>query len=347
MKKIFDYAKAGVNIDIADAAKRKIKSLVKATFTPGVLSEIGKFGGFFSLEHLKYKNPVFVSSVDGVGTKLKVASMMHKFDTVGIDLVNHCADDILVHGARPIFFLDYIAMAKTTPEVVGEVVKGMVTACKLEKCALIGGETAQMPDVYKGNDFDLVGLVVGIVEKSKIIDGKDIKAGDKIIGLKSTGLHTNGYTLARKLFFGKAGYKAGSYVKQLKTTVGKALLAPHRSYTKPVFKLIDKIKVNGLAHITGGGFTDNIPRILPEGVGVVIEKKSWQPLPVFEMIAALGKLEDNEMYRTFNMGIGMCIFVAPKDLKKAMKILNASGEKPVIIGDVVKARNGTKKVEIV
>ncbi len=347
MKKSFDYASAGVNIDIADAAKKKIKSLVKATFTPGVLSEIGKFGGFFSIEHLKYKKPVFISSVDGVGTKLKVASLMKKYDTVGVDLINHCADDILVHGARPLFFLDYIAMAKTTPEVVGEIVKGLVTACKAEKCALVGGETAQMPDVYRGNDLDLVGLVVGIVEKDKIIDGRNIKAGDKIIGLRSTGLHTNGYTLARKLLFDKAGYKVNTYLKKLKTTVGKALLAPHRSYTGPVFKLINKIEVRGLAHITGGGFTDNIPRILPEGVGVVIEKKSWKPLPVFELIAGLGNLEDKEMYRTFNMGIGMCIFVAPEAANKAMKLLKACGEKPVIIGDVVRSRNGAKKVEIV
>jgi len=347
MKKKFDYARAGVNIDIADAAKQKIKSLVKATYTPGVLSEIGKFGGFYSLEHLKYKNPVFISSVDGVGTKLKVASLMNKFDTVGIDLINHCADDILVHGARPLFFLDYIAMATTTPKIVGEIVKGLVTACKAEKCALIGGETAQMPDVYKGNDFDFVGLVVGVVEKNKIIDGKDIKAGDKIIGLKSTGLHTNGYTLARKLFFDKAGLKPNSYVKKLKTTVGKALLAPHRSYTKSVFKLIDRLNVKGLAHITGGGFTDNIPRILPEGVGVVIEKKSWKPLPVFTLLAELGNLDDAEMYRTFNMGIGMCVFVAEKDLKKALKILTACKEKPIVIGEVVKTRPGAKKVEIV
>ena len=347
MKKRFGYASSGVDIDVADAAKRKIKSLVKATYTSGVLSDLGKFGGFFSIEHLKYKKPVFVSSVDGVGTKLMLASMMNKFDTVGIDIVNHCVDDILVHGARPIFFLDYIAMAKTTPEIVGEIVKGMVTACKAEKCALVGGETAQMPDIYKGTDFDLAGLIVGIVEKDKIIDGKNIKAGDKIIGLKSMGLHTNGYTLARKLFFDKAGYKANSYVKQLKTTVGKALLVPHRSYTKPVFKLVDKIEVKGLAHITGGGFTDNIPRILPEGVGVVIDKKTWKPLPVFEMIAKLGNLEDNEMYRTFNMGIGMCIFVSPKDLNKALKVLKTSGEKPLVIGDVVRSRNGTRKVEIV
>jgi phosphoribosylformylglycinamidine cyclo-ligase len=347
MKKKIDYASAGVNIDIADAAKQKIKAMVKATFTPGVLSEIGKFGGFFSLEGQNYKNPVFVSSVDGVGTKLKIASLMNKYETVGIDLVNHCTDDILVHGAKPLFMLDYIAMSKTTPKTVGEIVKGLVTACKIEKCALIGGETAQMPDVYKGSDFDFVGLIVGIVEKNKIIDGSNIKAGDKIIGIKSTGLHTNGYTLARKLLLEKAGLKVSSYVKKLKTTVGKALLAPHKSYTKPVFRLIESLDVKGLAHITGGGFTDNIPRILPEGLSVVIEKKSWKPLPIFALMSEIGNLNDAEMYRTFNMGVGMCIFVDDKDINKALRILKACKEPGVVIGEVVKSRSGAKKVELV
>lgn len=335
MKKPFSYKKAGVNINIADKSKNKIKSIVRKTFTKGVLSDIGKFGGFFSLDYEKYKSPVLVSSVDGVGTKLKIASLLKKYDTVGIDLVNHCMNDILVHGAKPLFFLDYIAMAKAKVNIITEIVKGLSKGCMVERCALIGGETAQMPDVYKKDDFDLVGLIVGVVERSKIIDGRNIKAGDKIIGLPSNGLHTNGYTLVRKLFLEKEGYKINEFVPELKTTLGKELLKPHKSYSKIIFKLIEKFTIKGIAHITGGGFLDNIPRILPKNVAVVIKKNTWKVLPIFNLVRKLGNLNDTEMFRTFNMGVGMIVFVSYKDSSKMLNYLKRMKVESYEIGEVV------------
>jgi phosphoribosylformylglycinamidine cyclo-ligase len=344
MKKRFTYKEAGVDIDIADKAKDKIKSIVRKTFTKGVLCDIGKFGGFFRFNYKDYKNPVLISSVDGVGTKLKIASLLKKYDTVGIDLVNHCVNDILVHGAKPLFFLDYIAMAKAEPNVVVDIVKGLTTACKLERCALIGGETAQMPDIYEEGDFDLVGLIVGVVEKNEIIDGRDIKIGDKIIGLPSNGLHTNGYTLVRKLFFEKKKYRVNDFIPELKTTLGRELLKPHKSYSKIIFKLIRKFTIKGIAHITGGGFLDNIPRILPKDVSVIIKKDTWRILPIFNLVRRLGNLDDLEMFRTFNMGIGMVLVVSDKESSKIISYLNKVDEKAYEIGEIVGFKGCGNKV---
>ncbi len=337
MSKGFTYAQSGVNIDVADEAKREIKRLVKQTFTKGVMSEIGKFGGMYTGKFPGYKNPILVSSVDGVGTKLKIAAKMKKYDTVGIDLVNHCVDDILVHGAKPLFFLDYMGMAKTEVNKVSQIIKGFVKACKAEGCALVGGETAQMPDVYGGEDFDLVGLVVGIVDKDKMLDGSKVRAGDKLIGLPSVGLHTNGYTLARKLLLEKCRLSPDKYIPELKNKLGTELLKPHRSYSKTIFKLLKKYDIHGLAHITGGGFKDNIPRVLPEKVSVNIYKGSFPVLPIFKMMQRLGNIEDSEMYRTFNMGIGMVIMASAKDTPRIMSDLKKMKEAAYIVGSVVPA----------
>jgi len=337
MSKGFTYAQSGVNIDVADEAKREIKRQVKATFTKGVMSEIGKFGGMYTGKFPGYKNPILVSSVDGVGTKLKIAAKMKKYDTVGMDLINHCVDDILVHGAKALFFLDYMGMAKTESKKVGQIIKGFVTACKAEGCALVGGETAQMPDVYSGEDFDLVGLIVGIVDKDKMIDGSKIKAGDKLIGLPSVGLHTNGYTLARKLLLEKCKLSPDKYIPELKNKLGLELLKPHKSYSKVIFKLLKKYNIHGLAHITGGGFRDNIPRVLPKEVSVNIYKGSFPVLPIFKMMQRLGNIEDAEMYRTFNMGIGMVIMASEKDAPKIMAELKKMKEPAYMVGSVVPA----------
>jgi phosphoribosylformylglycinamidine cyclo-ligase len=344
MKNRFSYANAGVDIDVADKAKKGIKPLVKSTFTKGVLSEIGKFGGFFAPDFSKYKNPVLVSSVDGVGTKLKIAVEMNRYDTVGIDIVNHCVDDILVHGAKALYFMDYIAMAKTVPEKIYQIVKGMASACKAEGCALIGGETAQMPDVYAGNDFDIAGMIVGVVEKDKIIDGKEIANGDAIIGLPSSGLHTNGYTLARKLFESKKDYGFKKYIPELKKSAGEALLIPHRSYSKPVFEIIERFHIKGMAHITGGGFIDNVPRVLPKNVSAVIKKHSFEVLPIFKVMREIGKLDDREMYRTFNMGIGMAIIMAEKEAAGCIEFLTNMGEKPKLIGEIIRSTDEEDRV---
>ncbi len=341
MSKRFTYAQSGVDINVADEAKQQIKKLVKQTFTRGVMSEIGKFGGMYSGKFPGYKNPILVSSVDGVGTKLKLAVAMKKFDTVGIDLVNHCVDDILVHGAKALFFLDYMGMARTESKKVSSIMKGFVKACKAEGCALIGGETAQMPDVYSGEDLDLVGLIVGIVDKDKMLDGSKIRPGDRLIGIPSTGLHTNGYTLARKLLLEKKKLKPSKYMPELKNTLGAELLKPHRSYSKSVFGLLKKFDVHGLAHITGGGFRDNLPRVLPKEVGVRIYKQSFPVLPIFSLIQRLGNIEDGEMYRTFNMGIGMVVMVAEKDAERVMAELKKMKEKAYFIGEAVEF-TGTK-----
>jgi phosphoribosylformylglycinamidine cyclo-ligase len=347
MSRGYTYSKAGVNIDLADEAKKRIKSLVKGTFTKGVMSEIGKFGGMFSGRFPGYKNPVLVSSVDGVGTKLKLAVMMKKYDTVGIDLINHCVDDILVHGAKALFFLDYMGMARTEPGRVSGIIKGFVKACKAEGCALVGGETAQMPDVYSGDDLDLVGLIVGIVEKDRIIDGKKIKNGDVLIGLSSSGLHTNGYTLARKLLLEKKKLSLRSRIPGTKDMLGDVLLRPHKSYSKQVFSLLKKFDIHGMAHITGGGFTDNIPRVLPKGLSAVIWKGSFPILPIFSYIQKLGKIEDGEMHRTFNMGIGMVLMVDRKDTAKVLEFLEKQGEPGYIVGAIVKTAKNAEKVSLI
>jgi len=307
MTKPISYNDAGVDIDAATRATDRIKELARRTFNERTLSEIGSFGGMFDGAFPHLAQPVLVASADGVGTKLKIAFATGVHNTVGRDLVNHCVNDILVQGARPLFFLDYVATGKLSPEVVASVVEGVANGCRENGCVLLGGETAEMPGFYGAGEYDIAGFIVGVVDRAKIIDGKTIAPGDLLLALPSAGLHTNGYSLARKLFFDVAGYKPDTLVPKLETTAGEALLAPHVSYLRPLEGLLDRGVIKGLAHITGGGLTDNIPRILPEGTAVKIEKGSWPVLPIFELFRQIGNVSEFEMYRTFNMGVGMVI----------------------------------------
>ena len=313
MSKSISYSDAGVSLDNANLALDKIKTFAKSTFNSQTLTEIGSFGGMFSGAFPEMSEPILVASADGVGTKLKIAFETGIHDTIGQDLVNHCVNDILVQGAKPLFFLDYFACGKLKPETTVAVVEGISIACKENSCVLLGGETAEMPGFYADGEYDLAGFIVGVVDKSKVIDGKNIKAGDVVFGLPSKGLQTNGYSLARKLFFEIGGYKVNSLIEELSETVGNALLATHTSFLKPLEKLLDSGKTKGLAHITGGGFLENIPRILPENVAVEIERGTWTELPVFGLLQKLGNVTDAEMFRTFNMGIGMIVICAEED----------------------------------
>jgi phosphoribosylformylglycinamidine cyclo-ligase len=313
MKQSIGYRDAGVDIDAATRATDKIKELARSTFNQRTLSEIGSFGGMFDGAFPRLKQPVLVASADGVGTKLKIAFITGVHNTVGRDLVNHCVNDILVQGARPLFFLDYIATGKLLPEVVAGIVEGVANGCRENGCVLLGGETAEMPDFYSAGEYDIAGFIVGVADREKIIDGKEIVPGDVLLALPSVGLHTNGYSLARKLFFEVAGYDADTYLDKLGETVGEALLQPHVSYLKPLDGLLDSGLIKGLAHITGGGLTDNIPRILPDGSAVEIDKGSWPMLPVFELMQEIGKVSEAEMYRTFNMGVGMVVVTSAQD----------------------------------
>src|SRR4026207_792943 len=315
MKQSISYSDAGVDIDAATRATDRIKELARRTFNERTLSEIGSFGGMFAGAFPGLAQPVLVASADGVGTKLKIAFATGVHNTVGRDLVNHCVNDILVQGARPLFFLDYAATGKLSPEVVASVVEGVTNGCSENGCVLLGGETAEMPGFYQDGEYDIAGFIVGVVDRAKIIDGKTIAPGDVLLALPSAGLHTNGYSLARKLFFDVAGYKPDTHLPELSMTAGDALLFPHVSYLKPLDGLLDKGVIKGLAHITGGGLTDNIPRILPEGTAVKIEKGSWPVLPIFELFRRLGNVSDGEMYRTFNMGVGMLIVCATSDVE--------------------------------
>jgi len=307
MPKPISYADAGVSIDNANRAVAKIREYARATFNERTLTEIGSFGGMFSAAFPDMSEPVLVASADGVGTKLKLAFETGIHNTVGADLVNHCVNDILVQGARPLFFLDYFATGKLEPDVTASVVEGMARACKDNGCVLLGGETAEMPDFYPPGEYDLAGFIVGVVDKGKVIDGKSIVPGDVVLGIPSNGLQTNGYSLARKLFFEVGGYKVDSYIDELGTTVGEALLATHQSFLPQIGPLLDTGLIKGLAHITGGGFLENIPRILPEGVSVEINRGTWPELPIFGLMQKLGNVSDQEMFRTFNMGIGMIV----------------------------------------
>lgn len=329
------YAAAGVNIDAAIMAKKRIRDLARTTFTPGVLTDIGSFGALFRLAPGRCAEPLLVSSCDGVGTKLKVAFMTGVHDTVGYDLVSHCVSDILVQGARPLFFLDYIACGKLEPGVVEQVVSGLARGCRETGCALIGGETAEMPDFYSPGEYDLAGFIVGVVDRARLIDGSQIRPGDVLLGLSSAGLHTNGYSLARRLFFERLQLEPADDVPELGTTVAQALLAPHRSYYGLLEPLLDSCVVRGMAHITGGGITDNLPRILPTGLGALIRKGTWPVPRVFTFIQREGGVDDAEMYRTFNMGIGMIVVVAPEDASRVVAELGARGEMCHRIGDIV------------
>lgn len=334
------YADAGVNIDRANRTKQRIKYLAHKTFNKSVLSEIGGFGGLFSIP-LKYKDPVLVSSVDGVGTKLKVAFEMKVHHTVGGDLVNHCVNDIAVQGAAPMFFMDYLATGKLEPEVAEKVVEGIAEACKHNGCALIGGETAEMPGFYPDGEYDLAGFIVGVVDRERIITGKTVEIGDVVLGLPSNGLHTNGYSLARKLLFEVAQYTPDTYVNELKGKVGNELMLPHRSYWPALRKLIDGDCISAMAHITGGGITENLPRVLPRGTAAVIEIGSWPVLPIFEHMQKLGNVPQDEMLRTFNMGLGMLLVVNARKFKKAQTLLERAGEKFYTVGRIVK---GERKI---
>lgn len=313
MSKPITYSDAGVDIDAATRATDKIKELARRTFNQRTLSEIGSFGGMFDGAFPHLKQPVLVASADGVGTKLKIAFSTGVHNTVGRDLVNHCVNDILVQGARPLFFLDYIATGKLIPEVVAGIVEGVANGCQENGCVLLGGETAEMPDFYSAGEYDIAGFIVGVADREKIIDGKEILPGDTLLAIPSVGLHTNGYSLARKLFFEVAGYEADTYLNELGMTVGEALLQPHVSYLKPLDGLLDSGLIKGLAHITGGGLTDNIPRILPEDCAVEIDKGSWPLLPIFKLMQEIGNVSEAEMYRTFNMGVGMVVVTSAED----------------------------------
>jgi phosphoribosylformylglycinamidine cyclo-ligase len=330
------YADSGVDIDRADRAKQRIKYLAHRTFTPGVVSEIGGFGGMFAIDRKKFRDPVLVSSVDGVGTKLKVAFMMNLHHTVGGDLVNHCVNDIAVQGATPLFFMDYLATGSLDPEIAEKIVEGMADACRHNGCALIGGETAEMPGFYPKGEYDLAGFIVGVVEKSKIITGNDVEVGDVLVGLPSNGLHTNGYSLARKLFFDVAKYTPDTYVNEMKAKAGAELMHTHKSYWPVLKKLIAAELVHAMAHITGGGITDNLPRVLPKGTGAVVEMGTWPVLPVFTHMQHIGNVPQDDMMRTFNMGIGMVLVVPAKKFKRVQSTIEKIGEKAYLIGRIVK-----------
>jgi phosphoribosylformylglycinamidine cyclo-ligase len=340
-KASFTYADSGVDIDRADRAKQRIKYLAHRTFTRGVVSEIGGFGGMFAIDRTKFREPVLVSSVDGVGTKLKVAFMMNLHHTVGGDLVNHCVNDIAVQGAAPLFFMDYLATGSLDPNVAEKIVEGIADACRHNGCALIGGETAEMPGFYPQGEYDLAGFIVGIAEKSRIITGEKVRPGDLLIGLPSHGLHTNGYSLARKLFFEVAHYTPETYVNELKGKAGEELMKSHKSYWPVLRKLIGADLVHAIAHITGGGITDNLPRVLPKGMAAIVELGSWPVLPVFAHLQKLGNVAEDEMMRTFNMGIGMVLVVPANRFKRVQTLVEKCGEKSYLIGRIVK---GERKV---
>ena len=350
------YARAGVDIDLGNKVKAALPRLLASTHRAEVLGEVGGFGGLFALNVRRYRQPVLVSSVDGVGTKLKLAFAMDRHDTIGQDLVNHCVNDIAVLGAEPLFFLDYLGTGKLEPRVFRAILEGFALACAQNHCALLGGETAQMPGFYRPGEYDLSGTIVGVVEKSRLVDGKGIRPGDRVVGLASSGLHTNGYSLARKIFFGQLKLKPGSYMPELGGSIGAELLKVHVSYGMLIRKLLDKFNppprpprseagaIKGLAHITGGGFVDNIPRVLPRNCDVVIRKGSWEMLPIFELIRARGRVPEAELYQVFNMGIGMTLMAAPEKAEAIVEFARAQGQRAWVIGEVTRGE-GRARVE--
>ncbi len=329
------YKAAGVDIDLAHTLLDRVKSSIASTRRPEMLSPIGGFGGLFQIDLTKYKHPVLVSSVDGVGTKLMIAMMMEKYDTVGQDIVNHCINDIAVQGAEPVYFMDYIGIGKLRSPLYEDVLAGIAKACKEANCAVLGGETAEMPGMY-GNDFDLVGMITGIVEKDALITGEKIRPGHKAIGLASVGLHTNGFSLARKIVFDQCGYQVDTYLDELGETVGEALLKPHVCYWPAIEKaLAEKLPLHGIAHITGGGLYDNVPRILPADVDVIFDSSTFTVPPIFKLLCDKGNVNHVEAYRVFNMGVGMVWFVPAEAADAAVEICRAKGFTADIIGDVV------------
>jgi phosphoribosylformylglycinamidine cyclo-ligase len=328
---MMDYRQSGVDIDAGNETVRRIKSLAKTTFTPGVLSEIGSFGGLFALDRDLAREPVLVSSADGVGTKLKVAFMTGRHDTVGADLVNHCVNDILVQGARPLFFLDYLATGRLSPDIAEQVVTGVARACRDNGCALLGGETAEMPGFYADGEYDIAGFIVGVVDRSRIVDGRTIAPGDVLIGVPSAGLHTNGYSLARRVLFDLCGLTADAVVPELGASIGDTLLAPHRSYLTAIAPLLDGRLVKGMAHITGGGITENLPRVLPEGCAADVDRRTWEIPAIFQLLRSKGRIADDEMFRAFNMGIGLIVVCAEAHCDEAMRRLAEAGERDAAI----------------
>ena len=352
MKKQKAYAAAGVDIDLGNKVKATLPQLLASTHRREVLGKVGGFGGLFALDVKKYREPILVSSVDGVGTKLKIAFQQDKHDTIGADLVNHCVNDIAVLGAEPLFFLDYLGTGKLEPHVFTDIIKGFARACAENNCALIGGETAQMPGFYQPGEYDVSGTIVGVVEKSRMLNGqKTVKRGDVVIGIESSGLHTNGYSLGRKIFFEQLKLKPSSRVPGLKATLGQELLKEHLSYGPLVQKLLKKFnlvgqpdQVRAFAHITGGGFVDNIPRVLPQSLDVVIKKGSWDMLPVFQIIEQKSGVPDDELYQVFNMGIGMVSIVAADKADAVLKFIKAQQHKAWIIGEVVKGKGEARVI---
>jgi phosphoribosylformylglycinamidine cyclo-ligase len=338
-----DYKSSGVDIDAGNETVRRIKKLAKSTFTPGVLSEIGSFGGLFRLDTSKLKEPVLVSSADGVGTKLKVAFMTNRHRTIGVDLVNHCVNDILVQGAMPLFFLDYLATGRLSPDVAEQIVEGLARACQDNGCALLGGETAEMPGFYADGEYDLAGFIVGVVDRAQVIEGRSIVPGDVLIGLPSNGLHTNGYSLARKVAFESLALTADSHVPDLGETIGDALLRPHRSYLPVIKPLLAKQLLKGMAHITGGGITDNLPRVLPAGTAARVDRTAWRVPAIFRWIGEAGRVPEYDLRRALNMGIGMILVAAATDADAVRKALLEAGEaNSVVIGEIVK---GNREVQ--
>ena len=331
-----DYKASGVDIDAGNETVRRIRRLAHSTFTPGVLSEIGSFGGLFRLEPGRHRDPVLVSSADGVGTKLKVAFMAGRHDTVGVDLVNHCVNDILVQGAEPLFFLDYLATGRLQPDIAEAIIGGMAAACRDNSCALLGGETAEMPGMYNDGEYDLAGFIVGVVDRERLINGRTVAVGDVLVGVPSSGLHTNGYSLARRIVFDEMKLTVGSHVPELGKTVGEALLEPHRSYLHMVKPVLDYGNVKAMAHITGGGITDNLPRVLPHGTAAVVDANAWSVPPLFRWLQESGGVPVGDMMRTFNMGIGLIIVVARERAEQLIEELAARGGRDArVIGEIV------------
>ena len=340
-----DYKSSGVDIDAGNETVRRIKRLAQATFTPGVLSDIGSFGGLFRLDTAAWKEPVLVSSADGVGTKLKVAFLANQHRTIGADLVNHCVNDILVQGASPLFFLDYLATGRLSPDVAEQIVEGLAKACKDNGCALLGGETAEMPGFYSEGEYDVAGFIVGAVDRDRIIDGRSIAPGDVLIGLPSNGLHTNGYSLARKIVFDELKLKVDSHLPDLGETVGEALLRTHRSYLNVLKPLLPGGLIKGMAHITGGGITDNLPRVLPPGTAARVNRSSWRVPAIFRWLGESGRVPEYDLRRALNMGIGMILVVASDDADSVRQgLLDAGEANSVVIGDIVKGEPGVHYV---
>ncbi len=344
MKKI-SYKDAGVDIDKADSFVRSIKPMVESTFRPEVLTKIGGFAGCFSLNLERYKKPILVSSTDGVGTKLKIAFMMDRHETVGIDLVAMSVNDIVVTGAKPLFFLDYFATSKLDSERAEKVVSGIVKGCVEAECSLIGGETAEMPDLYKEGEYDLAGFAVGIVEDAQLIDGSSVTVGDKLVGVASSGLHSNGYSLVRKVLFEYRKLTVDARVEEIGAVLGEELLKPTKIYVKTVLNLIRDFKIGGIAHITGGGITGNLPRVIPKGSKAVVRRGAWDIPPIFSYLREQGNIPEEEMLRTFNNGIGMVLVVRPKEVDDILSRLNTLGEKAFVIGEIGKAEREGETIE--